>query len=747
MKSQDLFIKGTSVAFWSWHIPTDTLTLGGKFTDFLGCLHSELPSSFEQTKSFFSEEDFEEFKREFQRCQENPKSPKLQVQTSHRSAEVKQPFDLHWSGEIIQWEENEPILMVGQANQEFQQKAHNLPPSEQTEFFKLLMEHLPDSIFFKDQESRFIAINNACAKKFGISNPEEAVGKTDFDFFDEIHAQQALDDEIQVMESGEPIIRKIEKEVRTREANEVFWASTSKLPMYDEDGNVIGTFGITQDITNQYKAEKELERKEATFSKLSKQVPGFFYLYRFVPEGESFFPYASHGIKEIFELNPEDVKESADPVFNRIHPEDAEKVQQAITKSVETLETWNIDFRLVLPEKGLRWVRGKAKPEKQADGSIIGYGYIMDVTEEKKKYRLSTLLRKQLQQVIDSAPNLIFVKDLDGKYLMANKSAADFFGESPKTIIGKTGHDLGIPEEKVRAYAETEKQVIEENESHFTPEDKTALDDGSEVWHQTIKVPFLNTESGKPAVLSIVTDITKRKKNELELSKSLDFIGEQNQRLSNFAHIVSHNLRNHAGNISMLLSLYNSEESAEEKEELLEHLNTASNRLNDSIADLNEIIDKQYNNKGLLKELDLHETLSKTKEILTTEILANNVQFEEDIPSDLSFKYNPAYLESIMLNLISNAIKYRHPDRKPVIKIKARKENDNVFLEISDNGLGIDLKKNRDKLFGMYKTFHGNENAKGIGLFITKNQIESLGGSIDVESEPGEGTTFKIRLT
>ena len=107
-------------------------------------------------------------------------------------------------------------------------------------------------------------------------------------------------------------------------------------------------------------------------------------------------------------------------------------------------------------------------------------------------------------------------------------------------------------------------------------------------------------------------------------------------------------------------------------------------------------------------------------------------------------KYNPAYLESIILNFLSNAVKYSHPQRTPVISFDLFHENNKPVLSITDNGIGIDLKRNGDKLFGMYKTFHGNPDARGIGLFITKNQIEFMGGHVEAESELNVGSTFKI---
>jgi signal transduction histidine kinase len=108
--------------------------------------------------------------------------------------------------------------------------------------------------------------------------------------------------------------------------------------------------------------------------------------------------------------------------------------------------------------------------------------------------------------------------------------------------------------------------------------------------------------------------------------------------------------------------------------------------------------------------------------------------------------YKKAYLESILLNFVTNGIKYRHPDRLPLIRLRAYRDAGQAILEIEDNGIGIDLANHGDKLFGMYKTFHGNADAKGIGLYITKNQVEEMGGSIQVESRVGEGTKFIIAL-
>lgn len=513
-----------------------------------------------------------------------------------------------------------------------------------------------------------------------------------------------------------------------------------------KDGMVIA-YGYIMDITIQKRFEQELEERNSLFSRLSVHAPGFLYLHKVDASDNISFPFVSEGIRDVIELEPEDLKSGMSSLIKLVHKEDVKRVLESITWSVKTQNEWNCEFRVVLPRKGLRWVRGKANPELQEDGSVISSGFLSDITQEKSISELNRQLRKQFESVLDNVPNLIFVKDLDGKYIMANKAAREYFRLQEDEIIGKTDVELGIDKELAKGYKESDRNVIETGEALFVPEDQSINPAGERVFHQTIKVPFQQMGTDEPAVLAVVTDITQRKRKELELNETLDIVGEQNKRLLNFAHIVSHNLRSHAGNISMLISLFDMEESEEEKEELMGYLKTASERLNVSIEDLNEIIDKQYKTKGDLNELKPAEMITKVKEILLSEILSFNIKFEEELDDKLTIEYNPAYLESIVLNLLSNAIKYRDPQKKPKIKIELYKENEHTHLNVIDNGLGIDLEKHGDKLFGMYKTFHGNENSKGIGLFITKNQIESMGGSINVESEPGKGTTFKIKLT
>ena len=241
-----------------------------------------------------------------------------------------------------------------------------------------------------------------------------------------------------------------------------------------------------------------------------------------------------------------------------------------------------------------------------------------------------------------------------------------------------------------------------------------------------------------------IQDITDRKNAEIELNDSFKIVTEQNKRLLNFSYIVSHNLRSHTSNITSLLSLLEESDSKEEKDNLITLIKNVSNLLNETMINLNDVVSIQKNINLVIEPLNLHEYIKKAISILNEQIVQKKAIIKNDIPKDTLVNYNPAYLESIVLNFISNAIKYSHPDRAPIVLINCYKENDQLVLQITDNGVGMDLKKYGHKLFGMYKTFHGNKDARGIGLFISKNQIETMGGKIELVSELGIGTTFKI---
>ncbi len=323
----------------------------------------------------------------------------------------------------------------------------------------------------------------------------------------------------------------------------------------------------------------------------------------------------------------------------------------------------------------------------------------------------------------------------------------------------ETHRILGYPEDYIPSVKESYKYYAEDHQTlaanlffkcalgdPFDAEVKMLTSDKKMFWARAIGKPVYNDDEEIVGIRGVFQNIDDKKTKELDLKKTSDIIASQNSRLFNFAHIVSHNLRSHTSNLSLITELINDTNDLHEKIQLLNNVESVSKSLNETIDHLNKIVTVQANKNLQKSSIDLEDMLDRVKKSILQIIKTQNAQINYDFSKAKTINYVPAYLESILLNLLTNAIKYKHSDRDPIINFYSYIEDDNFYLEVDDNGKGIDMKQFGDKIFGMYNTFHRNTDAVGIGLFLTKNQVEALNGEITVESEVGKGTTFKIKF-
>ena len=235
-------------------------------------------------------------------------------------------------------------------------------------------------------------------------------------------------------------------------------------------------------------------------------------------------------------------------------------------------------------------------------------------------------------------------------------------------------------------------------------------------------------------------------KQKLQLEEFNQHLENKNRQLSSFAHIASHNLRAPVSNLFMLRDLYKESTDLEDKAMLFSKVETVIDHLNETLNELIESV-KIQGNKDITHDSILFESVfDKTLVILDAQILGSKAVVTSNFSEIPNIEYPKLYMESIMLNLLSNSIRYRSPDRIAKIHFCTKINNNEIVLIVKDNGLGIDLKKHGHKLYGLNNTFHRHPDSKGVGLFMTKTQIETIGGSITVESEVDKGTTFEIIL-
>ncbi len=369
---------------------------------------------------------------------------------------------------------------------------------------------------------------------------------------------------------------------------------------------------------------------------------------------------------------------------------------------------------------------------------------IEDISSRKESERQVLESQQKIKDLIDSIDGIVWEGNSeDPGITYMSKKVESILGYTPEEWIADDYFWRKIIHPDDKDWVIEYSTNCGREKRPFDHEYRMIAKNGSVVWVRDIVSVYHESENAIK-FRGILIDITKSKQFEIDLNNSLKLVTEQNKRLLNFSHIVSHNLRSHTSNIESLISLIEMSEDEKERDELLVLLKSVSETLNQTMTNLNEVVSIQTNINPVIEELNLNKYVNKTIEVLRNQIIKNEAVITNTISDDVMVSFNPAYLESVLLNFISNAIRYRHPDRKPEIELKAYTEDNYQILEIKDNGIGIDLKKNGKKLFGLYKTFTKNPESRGIGLFITKNQIDTMKGKIEVESNIDIGTTFKI---
>ncbi|WP_340066265.1 sensor histidine kinase [Ascidiimonas aurantiaca] len=244
-------------------------------------------------------------------------------------------------------------------------------------------------------------------------------------------------------------------------------------------------------------------------------------------------------------------------------------------------------------------------------------------------------------------------------------------------------------------------------------------------------------------VRGIFQDIDLQKRKELKLQKTLTVIQSQTEKLQSFAHIVSHNLRSHSGNLELMFTLLDELKDENEKKHYIKQSRQICNSLNETIEQLNEILITRKWNEELV-DVNLKDSLYRAKKLLSKSIKEQQATIIEKFDAFETIKHLHISIDSILFNLLSNALKFSHPERPPVIEISTQIEKGEKILIFADNGLGIDMKKYGHKIFGLYKTFHDHKEARGLGLFTVKYHVEQLNGQIEIDSQVNLGTRFTI---
>jgi PAS domain S-box-containing protein len=378
------------------------------------------------------------------------------------------------------------------------------------------------------------------------------------------------------------------------------------------------------------------------------------------------------------------------------------------------------------------------------EGEHIGFMAVeIDITERVNFEQSIRESEENYRIILENSSELIHTIDNEGRLVWANRSWKEKLGVDDKNIEGLNLVDFLDKESLNKFKSLTPRlnngEIITELDCVFTSTKGTSLS------LQGRAIPFYKDQKiiGSQAYLH---DITLIKKAELDLKNLLVLTQNQNNRLRNFTHIVSHNLRSHSSNLSGLINLLSVEWPSFKENIYFSNLESASKNLMDVIENLSEIANIQTDDQKKYIEIDINNSIKKVISSIYGIAHSAGVDIRFEPQDTLTVIGDHTYLDSVILNLLTNAIKYKSDKRASFVQITITQEGEFVCLKVSDNGLGIDLERQGRKIFGMYKTFHKHPDARGVGLFLTKNQVEAMGGKIEVESKVDEGTVFKLLL-
>lgn len=479
-----------------------------------------------------------------------------------------------------------------------------------------LMNNIPDHIYFKDSENRFLRISNAHANSFGLSNPAQAIGKTDLDFFTNEHALQAFEDELKIIRTGQPI--SIEEKETWPDRPDT-WVATTKVPLRDKNEKIIGTFGISKDITVQKEAEVALQNERALF-----------------------------------------------------------------------------------------------------------------------------------RTIIDLIPDALYVKDMSGRKILANPKEVQFAGKnSEDEVIGQTDFNLYPDEDAKRALAE-DQLVLQSGKPILDVEGKLIDNDGILHWLLISKVPLRDLNGKITGLVGVTHDITEQKKIEAVLQQARQEADLGNKAKSEFLANMSHEIRTPLNGIIGFTDLLQKTPLNKIQRQYAENINTSGLAL---LGIINDILDFSKIEAGKMEldciKTDIIELVEQASDIIKYHASKKGLELLLNIPHNMPrfAVLDPIRLKQILVNLISNAVKFTQSGEVELKVTFTKKDeiNGKFNFSVRDTGIGINDEQQK-KLFKAFTQADSSTTRQfggtGLGLTISNMLAEKMGSNIEIISETGKGSIF-----
>ncbi|MDR9458241.1 MAG: PAS domain-containing sensor histidine kinase [Salegentibacter sp.] len=365
----------------------------------------------------------------------------------------------------------------------------------------------------------------------------------------------------------------------------------------------------------------------------------------------------------------------------------------------------------------------------------------INTISDSDKLLLNIEKQFNLEPFFESSTDFLCIAGYDGFFRRVNPAFIKLMGYTREELFASPISHFVHPQDK-QSTAETRALILKGTPLlHF--QNRYITKNGEIVWLTWTSIP----EPSLNLIYAIAKNITHIKKLEEERNSLLATLTKVNAEFKQLTYTTSHDLRSPVNNLLSILSLLDISKIQDEETLLyIEMIETSAFQLKNTLNKHIDILNEEDKLNVKCEKVNLKDTLDNTLEPLRTLIEDSKAVFNIDFSEVPDINFNTFYLHSIFLNLISNSIKYSRPGITPEITISSKKDDTSTRIIFSDNGLGFDMEKVEGKIFGLHQSFHDHQDSKGIGLYLVNNYMNSLGGSIRLESKVNVGTSFILKF-
>jgi len=524
-----------------------------------------------------------------------------------------------------------------------------------------------------------------------------------------------------------------------RKDSSVRWVEKKITPILDEAGKLVRYDGVIRDITRRKEVDERYRKSEEMYRQIVETAQEGIWT---IDENEK----TSFANKKMADMLGYTLAEMIGKELYDFMDEAGKEYALACMERRRRGAKENLDVRYVTKEGRDVWANISANPIFDEAGKYKGsLAMVTDVTQRKLDEEALKKSVANLRTIFDNTDSSYILIDAE-LYIVSFNALAQKYSQqqNKKSLVINTPIKDYFAAERWPFIKETLDKVAAGESINY--ELNFTKSKGEVEWYQVRWLNVKNSDNQNWGFILVNKDITAAKIAALERERITADLIQHNNDLEQFTYIVSHNLRAPVANIMGLSDiLMEPDIDPDSRQEVMDRVALSIKNIDVVIKDLNHILQARAVNEK--KETVYFESLiNAIKTSLYNTIVNESVQFNcsfDEIGSMFSIR---SYLYSIFHNLASNSIKYRQIGVPPVITIKSRKLKDKIELYFKDNGKGIDLEKNGEQLFGLYKRFDTTTEGKGMGLFMVKTQVEALGGTINIKSKLGQGTEFIIKF-